>query len=379
MFRKTFILVGLVILSSKLLFSQTKENNNLKLEDYFDLESVSSPQISPSGDQIIYSRRWINKYEDRSETDLWIVNSDGKNNRFLMKGGSPLWSPDGKKIAFTRQGEPRGSQIFVKLLDFDGPATQITRLDESPSGIQWSPDGRFISFVMLVPEKSRWPIEMPQKPDGAQWTEAPRIVEDLVYRRDRIGFVADGSYHIFLVPASGGTARQLTSGNWDHGNRGYSWTKDGKEIVFSSLREQDAEYNYRESEIYAVNVETGEFRQLTSRRGPDTNPVVSPDNKYIIYMGYDWTDDAYINSRYYVMNLDGSNSHLISGDFDKAASSIKWAEDNSGIFANVREKGTSNLYIIPLRGKVKKLTSGIHMLSVSSISRNGKTAGEGKG
>jgi dipeptidyl aminopeptidase/acylaminoacyl peptidase len=212
---------------------------------------------------------------------------------------------------------------------------------------------------------------MPQKPEGATWTAPPRIVDDLVYRRDRMGFIEEGYTHIFIVAAEGGTARQLTQGNWNQGGRAYSWTRDGKEILFSSLRVIDAEYEYRESEIYAVNVNSGEIRQLTDRKGPDGNPVVSPDNKHVIYTGYDWTDDAYINSKFYVMNLDGTGSRMISGDFDRSAGIAKWADDNSGVYVNVREEGTGNLYFIPLRGRVKKITEGNHLLSVSSISREG--------
>ena len=368
--KKQLILIpGLFALS--ILFVCAQDNiKTLELEDYFEMESVSSPGISPDGSEIIYNRRWINKYEDRSQTDLWIMNADGSNNRYFLEGSNPEWSPDGKKILFTKTGEPRGTQIFVKIMDIPGPATQVTRLDESPSNIQWSPDGKYISFTMLVPDTDRWPVKMPSKPEGAKWTTPPRKIDNLVYRRDRRGFIEEGYYHIFLVPAEGGSARQLTSGDWNHGGS-YSWTRDGKEILFSGLRVEDAEYQYRESEIYAVNIQSGEIRQLTDRKGPDSSPVVSLDNKHIIYTGYDWTDDTYINSRFYVMNLDGSGSRMISGDFDRSAGIIKWAEDNTGVYVNVREEGTANLYFIPLRGKVKKITEGEHMLSVSSISKKG--------
>jgi len=375
MFKKFLAIASLLILLTIGSFAQSKEVKTLQLEDYFNLEYVSSPQISPSGDQIIYSKRWINKYDDRSQADLWTLSPDGKKNRFLMKGSNPEWSPDGQRLAFIREGEPNGSQIFVKYMDLDGPATQISRLDESPSGLQWSPNGKYISFVMLVPEKDKWPIKMPSKPEGAKWTDSPRIVEDLVYRRDRVGFVEDGYYQIFIVPSTGGTARQVTDGDWDHGRRGYTWTRDGKEILFSGLRIPEAEYAYRESEIYAVNVANGEVRELTERKGPDTGPVISPDNKLVVYRGYDWTDDTYINSKFYLMNLDGSNPRLISGDFDKNASIIKWAEDNSGIYINVREEGTQNLYFISVKGNTKQVTKGEHYMSVTSISKTGIAAG----
>ncbi|MFC2097524.1 prolyl oligopeptidase family serine peptidase [Bacteroidota bacterium] len=375
MSKKTLLAYGLIILFFSYGFTQSEEIKKLKLENYLEIESVGSATISPSGDKIIYTKRWINKYEDGNVSDIWIMDTDGGNNRFFMKGGSPIWSPDGKSIAFVKEGEPKGSQIFVKHINIVGPPTQITRIDKSPSNIKWSPDGKHISFVMLVPENKRWPIKMPNKPKDAKWTNEPRIVEDIVYRRDRVGFIEEGYSHIFMVDAGGGTAKQISSGNWNHGRGGYSWTKDGKEILFSSLRIPEAEYAYRESEIYVINVKSGKVRKLTSRKGPDTGPIVSPDNKLVIYQGYDWTDDTFINSKIYVMNLDGSQSRLISGKYDEGFSILKWAKDNSGVYVNIREKGTSNFYFLTLNGKLNPLTKGQHMLSVSGISDNGIAIG----
>ncbi|MFO7754858.1 MAG: S9 family peptidase [Bacteroidales bacterium] len=368
--KSILLMTGIIALSVTCTFAQ-QDNAKLQIEDYFNIESVSSPQISPDGSVVIYGRRWVNKYDDRSQTDLWIMDANGSNNRYFMEGSNPLWSPGGSRVVFTRQGEPQGTQIFVKYMSAAGPATQVTRLDNSPSNIKWSPDGRYISFTMLVPDKDTWPVKMPEKPDGAEWTAPPRIIDDLVYRRDRSGFIEEGYTHIFVVPAEGGTARQVTYGDWHHGRGGYSWTRDGKEILFSSLRVEDAEYQYRESEIYAIDISSGKIRQLTDRKGPDGNPLVSPDNRHVVYTGYDYTDDTYINSKFYVMNLDGSGSRMISGDFDRSASAVEWAKDNSGVWVNVREEGTANLYFIPLKGKVRQLTEGKHMLSVSSISDNG--------
>ena len=73
------------------------------------------------------------------------------------------------------------------------------------------------------------------------------------------------------MPATGGTPRQLTDGDWDH--NGVEWTPDGKQILFTSLRVPDAEYQWRESEIYSVNVDTGAITQLTTPQGPGRQPA----------------------------------------------------------------------------------------------------------
>ena len=352
------------------------KTDRLTLDTFLEMETVSDPQLSPDGSQIIYTRGWVDKMNDRRESALWIMNADGSKNRFLSKGSNARWSPTGDRIAYTAPGEPRGSQVFVRWMDAEGATSQITRLEQAPGGIAWSPDGTQLSFTSLVEERTNWPIKMPKAPSGAKWTEAPRIVERLQYRRDRTGFTDNGFRHIFVVPAIGGTARQITSGNFDH--NGSEWTPDGRSILFSGLRVAIDDYQWRESEIYAVDVADGNVRQLTRRKGPDGNPTVSPDGKRIAYTGNDHSRDTWADSKLYVMNLDGSNPRLVSGEWDRSPSNIKWAADGSGVYFTAQSEGAQNLYYLPLgaaAGKVTPVTRGAHMMSVSDFSSKGVAVG----
>jgi dipeptidyl aminopeptidase/acylaminoacyl peptidase len=140
-----------VLLVAPTLHAQTP-SDRLTLADYLELESVQSPQLSPDEERIVFGRRWVDKVNDRFETSVWVMEVDGSRPRALIDGSSPTWSPDGSRIAYTAQGEPGGQQIFVKYVDVDGPATQITRITESPSDVAWSPDGKTIAFRMRVPD-----------------------------------------------------------------------------------------------------------------------------------------------------------------------------------------------------------------------------------
>jgi dipeptidyl aminopeptidase/acylaminoacyl peptidase len=349
--------------------------NRLTLDLYLELETVSEPQLSPDGRQIVYTRGWIDKLNDKRESALWIMNADGSRNRFLVKGRNARWSPNGDRIAYLADGEPKGSQVFVRWMDAEGATSQITRVEESPSGIEWSPDGSQVSFAMLVEDRTRWDVKLPKKPEGAKWTEEPKIVERLNYRRDGTGFTDEGYRHIFVVPATGGTARQLTSGNHDH--TGGEWTPDGKAIVFSGQRSED--WQWRESDIYAVDIASGSIRQLTTRKGPDTQPKVSPDGKRVAYAGYDWTKDTWVDSKIYVMSIDGSNPRLVSGDWDRAPSDIRWSADGNTLYFTAQNEGSQNLYELALAGassgKVQPVTTGTHLLTVSDMSRDGVAVG----
>ena len=149
------------------LFNYGQEKIRLSLDHYKNYEWTSNPKISPDGDQILYSRSWINLIDDKRETDLWIMNKNGATNRFFLNGSNGKWSPDGKKIAFTKKGEPKGTQIFVKYLGVEGEPTQITKLEKNPTSMEWSPDGRYIAFIMHVPsEPALIPTKIPKKPVG---------------------------------------------------------------------------------------------------------------------------------------------------------------------------------------------------------------------
>ena len=352
-------------------------NDRLNLDLYWEYETVSDPQLSPDGAQIIYTRGWLDKINDKRESSLWIMNADGGKNRFLTRGSGARWSPSGDRIVYTAQGDPKGSQIFVRYMDAEGAASQVTHLTESPANVTWSPDGQSIAFAMKVEKKTVWSIKMPERPEGARWTETPRIVERLDYRQDGQGFNDDGFRHLFVVPATGGTPRQLTNGDWDH--NGVEFTPDGKQILFSSLRIADADYAFRESEIYSVNVDTGAIKQLTTRKGPDNNPKVSPDGKLVAYTGIDQSRNTWTDNKLYVMNIDGSNPHLVSGDWDRSPSNVQWKADGTGVYFTAQDSGNQNLYVLPMAGirsdVVQPVTKGTYMLTTTSVSKTGKAVG----
>jgi len=361
---------------------EKRSDTLLTVDHYLDFEQVGDPQISPDGKQIVYARRYVNKIEDRWDSALWIMNADGSHNRMLGKGANPVWSPDGTRIAYVAEGEPRGTQIFVRYMDAEGATSQITHADQGPADVKWSPDGKWLGFSMFVPSPRVWKIDMPEAPKGAHWTAPPRYENSLHFKQDRVGFMESGNRHLFVVSAEGGTPRQLTHGNWSVGSRmdmldgavGYDWMPDSRSIVFDGFADSTADLNYRNANIYTVDVSTSTMRRLTSKDGLWSGPSVSPDGRRIAYRGYAQVHDSYHASELYVMNADGSGAQKVSGDLDRDAGSVTWAPDGSGVYFVAEDHGASNLYFAGLSGGARQVTTGEQMLTNFAMAPRGGSA-----
>ncbi|MFL5551644.1 MAG: prolyl oligopeptidase family serine peptidase [Gemmatimonadaceae bacterium] len=354
----------------------------LTVDHYLDYEQISDPRISPDGKQVIYTRRWVNVLEDRWDSGLWLMNADGSHNRFLVKGSNAVWSPDGTRVAYLADGEPKGTQIFVRWMDTEGAGSQVTRLLESPADVKWSPDGKSLGFTQFVPKKSPWEISMPAAPAGAKWTSAPRIVQQLHFRQDRRGFTDPGYRHMFVISADGGTPQQITSGDWSVGARfdvldgpvDWSWTPDSKSIVVEGMNDSTADMNYRNANIYLVDVATRSVRRLTEQSGVWTSPAVSPDGKRIAFLGYPATKASYQASEIYLMNLDGSGVQKITS-LDRDPGNPVWSNDGKALYFDLDDHGTVNIASVSPAGTSRRLTTGNHVVTLGSVSRTGIAVG----
>src|SRR5881398_840641 len=112
--KRFVVAVAIAICGSIALRGQeTRSTTLLTTEHYLDWERVNDAQISPDGSRIVYTRQHVEKMEDKWESEVWILNADGGQHRFLVKGANARWSPDGKRLLYIGDGEPKGSQIFV--------------------------------------------------------------------------------------------------------------------------------------------------------------------------------------------------------------------------------------------------------------------------
>ena len=352
----------LVVLTS--VVAGADEARRFTADDVFELEYANDPRISPDGERIVYERRSNDIMTDSTRSNLWIINADGRQHRPLVSGtdsaSSPRWSADGERIAFVRSTDS-GTGIHVRWLD-SGMTGLVANLQKSPSDLSWSPDGRWLAFTMDVTATSE-PIAKPRKkPEGAEWSEPVKVIDRARYRWDGRGFLEPAYTHIFVVPSDGGTPRQLTSGDFNHGGP-LSWTPDGERILFSANRNDNWEMESGESDIYSITVVDGELTRITDRQGGEESPVVSPNGRNIAYVSNANEMIPYNTDVLHVMSIDGSNDRALTPDLDRSVGSISWAGDRQ-IFFRYNDRAVVKVARVDLDGDMTAVTEGLGSTSL---------------
>jgi len=330
-------------------------------EDLFDLAVASDPQISPDGSMIAYVRRQNDIMADRALSSIWMIDtSNGTETPFAANSGgafSPRWSPDGTRIAFVSV-ESGSAQLWVKWVG-SGEAVRLTGLPNSPSSITWAPDGRSLAYTMLVNDAPPSLGSAPaNRPEGAHWAEPLNITDLVNFRADGAGELSPGFSKLFTISATGGAPRQMTFGT-NHDGGPLSYSPDGATIIFTANRNANWQTDPVEADVWALNVASLELTQLTDRDGPDAGALVSPDGRFIAYAGFDDVGRAFENTELYIMDADGRNSRLLTGDWDYSVDAMVWDADSRGVYVQYDEHGETNVARIALNGQARIAATGI--------------------
>jgi acylaminoacyl-peptidase len=358
----------LALLATAPALAEARPEDGLQLADVFKIEYASDPQVSPDGKQVVYVRNFMDVMKDKQRSHLWVVNVNGSDHRPLTDGAanesSPRWAPDGKRLLYVSDAGGK-SQFHCRWMD-SGQSAQLSSLPSAPGPASWSPDGKSIAFAMLVEEKEPPYVELPGKPEEAEWAKPPHVIRKLVYRFDGRGYLKNGHHQLFVLPSDGGTPRQLTHGPYDHlqtyfdgSSQTPRWSPDGMAILLSGNRHVGAEFEVFNTEVYEVSVADGSVKALTDRYGPDDYPALSPDGTHIVYSGYDDKHLPYQSPRLAVMRRDGTGNRILDEKLDREAFDPIWSKDGRGIYFRYSDRGNTKIGLINLKGDVRTLAENV--------------------
>lgn len=354
-------------------------------ENIFDLEYASDVQISPDGSKIVYVRASNDIMTDSTHTTLWLLDvKTGKQVPLFadkFNYSQPRWSPDSKQLAFIADVSGK-RQIHLHWLT-ENKTAQLSTLQKGPSNLTWSPDGKQLAFTMSVTASDadvKQRVKKVKKPAGAKWSDPAVVLDRVRYQADGQGFLKPEFRQIFLLPATGGTARQLTKGDFHYGSD-LQFSPDSKALVFSANLDAEWEFQPRDSNLYRLDLVSEQLSELTTMAGDESSPVFSPDGKQLAFLWQSNDLVPYSNNKLKILTLSNNTITDVAAEFDRSITSPNWLS-NSSFVVQYDDRGQRKLATLSNKGKLKELTASLggvtqpqpYLSGQYSVSENGVIA-----
>ncbi len=372
-------------------------------EHYYDLVVVGDVAVSPDGANVAFTVTTVVEDENRRHREIWVQPLSGgraDGNAFPVtssneESSGPRWSPDGSLLSFSSsRGDDPNPIWFVRVRGPGGEAFHIEGVDGAPV---WSPDGASIAYVK-APERET-PGDADASPLEREGWIAPdavsrtldatrfdgRVVTSMRYKQDgRLAFqphyLTREKRQLMVVGADGGTPTQLTQVAFDVGNP--VWSEDGRVIFFTGDERQDDELDSENTgDIWAVDINVGTVRRLTSNPGTESAPAISPDGRRMAFLS---SPARGSQSDLLVAEIgpDGSfrgEPANLTADWDLRPGAPMWSADGTSVLFSAGVAGDSHLFRAsvgpaagpPTADRVQQVTRGARRLSSFSFSDAG--------
>ena len=381
-FLRSCLTTALILACGFTMDAQEAAKHPITFDDMIKMHRVAEPQISPDGKWVVYTVMTPDMDANRNAGNIWMVSTSGGAPQQLTQSGrdsSPVWSPDGKTIAFLsmRSGD---SQVYLLSLE-GGEAQKLTKLSTGADIVKWSPDGKTIAFTSSVyPDCKDDDCNSKRDAEKEKNKVKAHVAEHLLYRH-WTHWNEGKRAHLFVIPSDGSAApRDLTPGaDYDvppdeRGGPGdINFSPDSKELCFTAVTDK-MEAISTNGDLFTVPVAGGEIKRITTQQGFDGEPVYSPDGKYIAYHAQ--LTPEYESDRWRVMLYDrqaGKNENL-SEAFDRSADELAWSADSKTIYFTAENETQKPIYEMAARpgAEPKKIIADTYNMGIS-FSRDGKT------
>jgi dipeptidyl aminopeptidase/acylaminoacyl peptidase len=354
----------------------------LTAETLWQIERLSAPAISPDGQWAVVPVTTWDVKEDKPLTDLWLVRTDGRESRPLTSHeGSetgPAWSPDGKWIAFEakREGDDNGQIYLLPLAG--GEARRLTKVPTGASAPKWFPDSRRVAFISRVwPDLGTWDEQAKRQKERKDSKMTARTFDKAVVRYwDH--WLDDRQAHVYSIGVEGGETKAVTLGTGlelsraETGPDSYDISPDGAEVAFAADSDRTGvDWNF---DVYVVPAGGGAARNLTGENpADDASPVYSPDGRFLAF-GRQVIKGFYADrTRLALHDRAAGTNRVITEAWDRSVGSLAWTADSKALVGSIDDAGYGRVFRIDAAtGAPTSLTKG-STFSGLALSRDGET------
>ena len=287
-------------------------------DDFFRVQDVSDPQVSPDGLWVAYVVGSNDRDADEARSAIWMVSWDGSQRLALTNAadgtGKPKWSPDGRYLAFV--ATPAGSdKSQIMLLDRrGGDARQLTSVKGEIGEYAWSPDGKRLALAMQPADEDKSP--------------KPIVIEAPLFKQDEAGYLrAEHARHLYLFDIEDKRIEPLTVDSKFNEDLP-AWSPDGRQIAFVRTDEQGPDLDGRAA-IDVIDARVGATpRDVVRPFAPNSQRLAwSPDGTLIAYLeGLEPKYNAYMQDRLFVVPAAGGAPRALTDKLDRAVTSFAFTE-----------------------------------------------------
>ncbi len=331
----------------------------VSIQDFYKMKFLREIALSPDGKKIAYTVEWMDKKKNKYFSNLFLITEDGKKNHYIRGNKNiknPKWSPNGKFISFIlTEREEKKQNIWVIPAD-GGEAYAVTEADGFFGNYEWTPDSKNIICEFLLKKEDKERIPEKGKPPLYY-----RITRPL-YKIDGWGMLPEERNHIWKVNVRSRRMKQLTFGK--NGDYSPTVSPDGKKIAFISNRNENWEEKFLYIDIFVIGIDGKNEKRVKTPAGPKAMPVFSPDSKHLAYLGREYPDEYVGWRRYYVwlIRLSGGKAIKLTKSLDRmifdtvlddlghyAVNYPAFSGDGKSLFLIATDSGNTNLYKVDVR------------------------------